>query len=349
VGLSTQPIRPNFKLLANDKNITDTILDRFVSLRYTDEAGVDSDMLEIVLADHEPLMPVQLPPTGAELQLFLGYDNEAVRIGLFIVDEIELAGWPGEMTIRARAATFDKSKGGKTDLQTQKVRSWKAGTTLGAMVQKIAKEHGMEGAVAKSLANIKLPHIDQPDESDINLLLRVARKYDAVVKPAGGKLILAKRGEFKSVSGQDLPTVTLVAKECSRWRMVQSKRETAGKVVAYWHAVKQAKRHEISVGSGEPVRRLRQYYPTQEMALAAARAELARRERARVTMHISCPGRADLVAEGKVILQGWREGVPTEWVATRAEHTVDDRGYSSTIELELPNDGDASNVEDVAA
>lgn len=345
----TQPIRPNFKLLANDKNITDTIVDRFVSLRYTDEAGLDSDMLEIVLADHEPLLPIQVPPTGAELQLFLGYDNDALRIGLFIVDELELAGWPGEMTIRARAAPYDKSKGGKFNLQTQKVRSWPAGTTLGAMVQKIAKEHGMEGAVSASLASIKLPHIDQPDESDINLLLRVAKKYDAVVKPAGGKLVLAKRGEFKSVSGQDLPTITLVAKDCSRWRMVQSKRETAGKVVAYWHAVKQAKRHEISVGSGEPVRRLKQYYPTQEMALAAARSELARRERARTTMHITMPGRTDLAAECKVILQGWREGVPTEWVATRAEHSLDDRGYSSTIELELPNQGDDSNVEDVAA
>lgn len=345
----TQPIRPNFKLLANDKNITATILDRFVSLRYTDEAGLDSDMLEIVLADHDPLKPIQVPPTGAELQLFLGYDNDALRIGLFIVDELELAGWPGEMTIRARAAPYDKSKGGKFNLQTQKVRSWKAGTTLGAMVQKIAKEHGMEGAVAQSLASIKLPHIDQPDESDINLLLRIAKKYDAVVKPAGGKLVLAKRGEFKSVSGQDMPTITLAAKDCSRWRMVQSKRETAGKVVAYWHAVRQAKRHEISVGSGEPVRRLKQYYPTQEMALAAARSELARRERARTTMHITCPGRADLAAECKVVLQGWREGVPTEWVATRAEHSLDDRGYTSTIELELPNQGDDSNVEDVAA
>ncbi|AXF38232.1 putative transcriptional regulator [Ralstonia phage phiRSP] len=346
--MSTQPIRPDFKLLANSQDITAAILDRFVSLRYTDEAGLASDMLEIVLADHDPLKPIQVPPTGAELELFLGYDGQSQRIGLFIVDEIELAGWPGEMTIRARAATFDKSKGGKTDLQTQKVRSWKAGTTLGAMVQKIAKEHGMEGAVAPSLASIKLPHIDQPDESDINLLLRVAKKYDAVVKPAGGKLVLAKRGEFKSVSGKDLPTVTLVANECGRWRMVQSKRETAGMVVAYYHAVKQAKRHEVSVGSGEPVRRLRQYYPTREMSLAAARAELARRERARITMHITCPGRTDLAAECKVILQGWREGVPTEWVATRAEHSLDDRGYTSTIELELPNDGGDDNVEDVA-
>ncbi|MDT9105882.1 late control protein, partial [Escherichia coli] len=117
--------RPNFKLLANDKNITDTILDRFVSLRYTDEAGLESDMLEIVLADHIPEKPIQVPPTGAELQLFLGYDNDSVRIGLFIVDELELAGWPGEMTIRARAAPYDKSKGGKFNLQTQKVRSWK--------------------------------------------------------------------------------------------------------------------------------------------------------------------------------------------------------------------------------
>lgn len=341
----TQPVRPDLKLLANNNDITATIQDRFMSLRFTDEAGMESDVLEIVLADHLPDKPIQVPPTGAELELFLGYDGQSQRMGLFVVDEIELAGWPGEMTIRARAAVFDKSNGGKSNLQTQKTRSWKANTTLGAMVQKIAKEHGMEGVVAASLAGIKLPHTDQADESDINLLVRLAKKYDAVVKPAGGKLVLAKRGEAKTASGGALPSVTLVATECSSWRMVQSKRETAGMVVAYWHAVKQARRNEVKVGSGDPVRRLRQYYPTQEMALAAARAELAKRSRARVTMSVTCPGRTDLMAEGKVTLQGWRTGIQTQWIATRVEHNLDGGGYRCTVELEQPDDSAQNTVE----
>ncbi|QPB08640.1 tail protein [Burkholderia phage Mica] len=349
MGLTPQPIAPTFRLEANSKDITATIKDRFVSLSLKDETGNTSDMLEIVLADHIPDKPIQKPPTGAELQLYLGYDGKAQYMGLFVVDEIEMHGPPDRMTIRARAAPYDKSKGGKENLQTQKVRSWKAGTTIGAMVQKIAKEHGMEGAVAASLASIKLPHIDQPDESDLNLLLRIAKKYDAVVKPSGGKLVMAKRGEFKSVSGQDLPTITLVKSDDTTWSMAEQKRETAGKVVAYYHAVKQAKRHEVSVGSGEPVRRLKQYYPTQEMAVAAAKAELSRRQRAMQTMTITGPGRTDLAAECQVKLQGWRDGVPVEWIATRVEHVLDSSGYVCHVDLEQPNAGQAEAVEDEAA
>ena len=341
-------VRPEFRLLANQADITATIQDRLVSLRFTDAAGLESDVLEIVLADHDPLQPIQMPPTGAELELFLGYDGLAQRMGLFVCDEVELAGWPGEMTIRARAAPFDTSKGGKQNLQTQKTRSWPKGTKLGDMAKKIAKEHGMEAAVAKSLASIALPHIDQADESDLHFLGRVAKKYDAVVKPAGGKLVLAKKGETKSVSGEQLPAVALVPTDVSRFRVVMSKRETAGMVVAYWHAVKQAKRNEVKVGQGEPVSRLKMYYPTKEMALAAARSELQRRERGMVTVSLTMPGRTDLVAEAPLTLAGFRDGVNGEWVITRVEHSLDSGGYSCTVEAETPNSGDQANVEEVA-
>ena len=341
-------VRPEFRLLANQADITATIQDRLVSLRFTDAAGLESDVLEIVLADHDPLQPIQMPPTGAELELFLGYDGLAQRMGLFVCDEVELAGWPGEMTIRARAAPFDTSKGGKQNLQTQKTRSWPKGTKLGDMAKKIAKEHGMEAAVAKSLASIALPHIDQADESDLHFLGRVAKKYDAVVKPAGGKLVLAKKGETKSVSGEQLPAVALVPTDVSRFRVVMSKRETAGMVVAYWHAVKQAKRNEVKAGQGEPVSRLKMYYPTKEMALAAARSELQRRERGMVTVSLTMPGRTDLVAEAPLTLAGFRDGVNGEWVITRVEHSLDSGGYSCTVEAETPNSGDQANVEEVA-
>lgn len=341
-------LTPDYRLLANSKDITSTINDRLISLRYTDEAGLASDMLELVLADNDPATPIQLPATGAELELFLGYDGAAERIGMFVCDEFELAGWPGEMTIRARAAPFDLSKGGKSNMQTQKTRSWAKGTTLGAVVKKIAKEHGLTAAVASKLASIALPHIDQADESDIHFLNRIAQKYDAIVKPAAGKLILAKKGEAKTISGQSLPTVKLTPPEVSRWRMVRSTRETAGTVVAYWHAVKQAHRNEVKVGTGEPVRRLKMWYPTKEMALAAARSELDRRERGRITVSVTLPGRTDLVAEGRVVLSGFRDGVDGEWSITRAEHSLDSGGYTTTIEAETPNEGETPDVEESA-
>ena len=339
-------LKPTFRILANEADITGTLQSRLISLRYTDASGVESDILEVVVSDADPDAPIQQPPPGAEMQLFLGYDGLSQYMGAFVADEIEMSGWPSEMTIRARSAVFAKSKKGKTGLQSQKSRSWPKDTKIGDMVSKIAKEHSLTPKVSESLKSIKLPHIAQTDESDLNFLSRIARKYDGVVKPVGENLIFAKRGETKSVSGENLPPVVLTPGQVSRFRVVTSTRETAGMVVAYWHAVKNAKRHEVKVGEGEPVKRLKMYYPTQEMALAAARAELDRRKRHKTTISIQFPGDPNVAAEAKLVLAGFREGVDGEWLITRVEHTLGSGGYVCSVEAETPNDDETPDSED---
>lgn len=334
-----------WRVVANSADITAKIADRFISMTLTDETGITSDMLEITLDDSGE--PIQRPPKGAELEVFIGYDGAAQPMGMFVVDELEYCGWPSQMIIRARGAIFDKTPKGKANLQSQKTRSWPANTKLGDMVSKIAKEHGMEPAVAASLKSIVLPHTDQSDESDLNLLVRVGKHYDAIVKPAGGKLVLAKRGESKSVSGQALASITLTPDDdISRFRVTETARESSGTVVAYYHMTKQAKRHEVKAGSGEPVTRLKRYFPKKEMAVAAAKAELARRDRKKSTLSLTMPGRSDAAAECPLTLANFRDGVDGEWIVTRVTHRIDKSGgYVCDLEAETPTEGGA-NVED---
>lgn len=86
--------------------------------------------------------------------------------------------------MRGRVAPCESSTSGRVDIQSQKSRSWKAGTTIGDMVRRIAGEHRLQQKVSASLAAIALPHIDQSAESDMNLLHRLAKRYDVVAKPA---------------------------------------------------------------------------------------------------------------------------------------------------------------------
>lgn len=336
--------RPEWRLLANQTDITATIRERLISLRYTDEAGIESDMLEIQLADHDPQHPLRLPPTGAELVLHLGYEGGLKKIGLFVADELELSGPPGVMTIRARAAPFDESKAGKSQLQTQKRRKWEAGKKLSDIVRTIAAEHKLQPVIAASMEHITLPQQDQIDESDINFLVRIGKKYDAIIKPAAGRLILAKAGESKSASGQKMPAVSLRPGDVSSWRMSLAKREHVGTVMAFWHATKAAKLNEVKVGSGEPVVRLKRYFPTEAMAMAATRSDLERRARRQATLSVTLPGRTDVVAEGQLVLAGFRDGVDGTWTVTRAEHSLDGSGYVTSVEAEWPTETAAAKA-----
>lgn len=334
-------VEPAFRVVANSEDITDKIMSRFKSLRITDETGNTADTLELQLADHDPSDPIQLPPVGAELEAFIGYDGEVRRMGLYICDEVEISGYPGSMTLRARAAPFETSKGGKNDLQTQKTRTWKKGTTIGGMVQRMAGEHGLSAAVSESLASIVLPLTVQSQESDMNLLLRLGKQHDAIAKPGGGRLMFVTRGESTTASGERIPDVTLTPADGSAYKVTIASRDKAGTTIAYYRDVRGANRQEVKVGSGEPIVRLRMAYADRATAEAAARAK--QREQARQTRKLSytLPGRQTLMAEVTVVMQGFRDGVDGRWLVKHAEHSIGNDGYVTSIECEQPNSADA--------
>ena len=180
---------PAYRVLADDNDITTAIRHRLLSLRVTDEAGYQSDAVEIQLDDRSN--KIALLRKGVKLDVALGYEEIGLAaMGLFAVDEIELNGPPDAFTIRAKAADMRGS------LKQHKTRSWDQ-TTIGSLVAAIAAEHGLESRVGETLASVAIEHIDQTEESDLNLLTRLSKQYDAVAKPAGGSLlfVLARRSE----------------------------------------------------------------------------------------------------------------------------------------------------------
>ncbi len=336
-------LKPAFEITANDKDITEAIQKRLISLRVTDQSGWESDALEIVLDDGNSGMSLALPTTGAELDLKLGYDGALHRFGLYIVDAIELSGPPNQIRIQAKAAPQDATPKGKTSLRTQKTRSWESGTTLQTLVSQIANEHGLEPALGQSLKSIALPHIDQVNESDINLLTRVAKDYDALVKPVAGKLVVTKRAESKSTRGQDLKPITLQGSEMTNWRLNIRKREPAASVVAVYRDLEQAKDVEVVIGDGEPVRRLKHQYADEASAKEAAQAELDKGQRSERTLSISLPGQVNLKAERILTIENTRQHVDGNWLIAQAEHSLN-RGGLKTSFLGKKIDGKKTEI-----
>jgi phage protein D len=329
-------MNPAYRIIANESDITTKLAERLVSLSVVDSSGYDSDTIELVLADHDADNRITVPPLGAELKVWLGYGLELVDMGLFVVDELELSGYPEQLTIRGRAAPYESSKAGKTDLQTQKTRHWAKGTKLGGLVAKIAKEHNMTASVSSSLSSLVLPQMDQTSESDLSFLVRLARRFDATVKPTAGRIVVIERGRGKSASGADLSGVVVEKKQTTRWSFNNSARDAGGTVVAYYHDLGAAQRKSVTVGSGDPVRKLKNNYQNEATAKKAAQSELAKRGRNGFKINLTIVGNASIRAEVPMVLSGFRVGVPTDWIISRVEHTLSSAGYSCEVSGEQP-------------
>ncbi len=210
---------PDYRIIADTRDVTQAIADRLLDLRLSDEAGEQADRLDLTLDDRD--CAIALPRTGAELQVSLGYrERGLVDMGLWVVDEVELSGPPARLRVRARAANLSNSdtlKAHRNTLRQHRSQSWHD-LTLGDLVATIAERNGYRPRVGEFLAPIHIPHLDQTDESDLHLLTRLARQYDAVAKPAGGYLLFVERGQAKSASGKSLTPVALTPSDVTHWR-----------------------------------------------------------------------------------------------------------------------------------
>ena len=320
---------PDFRVLADSKDVTARIRDRLLSLTVTDEAGFMSDEVTIRIDDREDV--VALPRAGAELEVYLGYaESGLVRMGLFKVDEISHGGPPATITIKARAADM------RAGMKSRKARSWDS-TTLGEVAAKIAAEHGYEVKIAPGLATAPIAHEDQLEESDMHFLTRLAKERDAVFKPAGGCFVLAPRGEAKAVSGKKLAKVTVQGHQVIRWNMSAVGRGKFKTVTARYHDTAKAERLSVSAGQGEPGFILPYTYPDAAQAMTAAKAKLAALERGTAKLELTVVGDPGLVAEARLTLSGLTTKADGEWSIIRAIHKLDGQsGYTCSLSTETP-------------
>lgn len=321
---------PDFRVIADSVDITAAIRRGLIYLRISDEAGINSDKVEIKLDDRDG--KIEMPRTGAELEIFLGYKETArIRMGLYIVDEVSVESPPQSMIIRAHAADMGKI------LKAPRTKTW-GETTLGDVVSTVAGEHGLTPRISPELASFQIPYLTQTEESDLHLLTRLAQNHGAVSKPVHGNLLFVAKGESKSVSGQVIPALTLVGKSMTSWQATFADREKFGSVKAKWHNKETAQNEFVVAGSGEPEFSLRHTYDSPELAGANAKSKLERLKRGTGTINITLPGDTRFLAEGKLNLVNVRAGVDGEWIITRVEHTLDNSGYSCRLDAEIPKD-----------
>ncbi|MYE06338.1 MAG: hypothetical protein F4Y04_03810 [Chloroflexi bacterium] len=223
-----------------------------------------------------------------------------------------------------------------SELKAQKTRSWDD-VSIGELVSGIAADHGLEPRVDSSLRGIRIPHLDQTDESDLHLLGRLAKEHDAIAKPASGTLLFVPRGRASSASGKPMPSVPIQCEEVRDWRVTLAGRGEYMAVRAHWREAESALRNTEQAGSGSPVYALRRLHASATEARQAARAKLASLTRGTGNLALTLSrGNPVVAAESQLDLKGFREGVDGRWSCIRATHVLAGRGgYTTRAEAEL--------------
>ena len=322
--------QPRWKVTLDGRDLTATLMPRLVGLAVTSCRQDTADQLDITLSDHDGQLA--LPPTTATLRVWLGWDDSGLTDkGSFVIDELEHAGAPDVIVMRGRSANL------RSDLRQQREQSY-SDTTVGAIVNQLAGRNKLTARCHPNLATMAIDHIDQTNESDINFLTRLGKRYDAVATIKAGALIFCPIGQGTTATGQPLPTVTLTRAQGDRHRYHVADRNAYSGIRALYDDTRSSKTRDVLVGvdDGKGVKTLRTIYATRSNALRAARSEYTRLLRGTVTFNVTLArGRADLYPEMHVTVRGFKPEIDAvDWIIVKAEQLLGDAGFITQLELE---------------
>lgn len=374
----------NVRVITKDKqekDITQIVNDRLISLSIADNRGFEADMLELELSDHDGLL--ELPPRNATIQVAIGWHRSLlVDKGKYLVDEVQFSGAPDKVNIRARSADLKGSLSEKKERSFDKIK-------LTALVEQIAQENQLKAKVSESYSHITIRHIDQTSESDINLLTRLAQEYDAIATVKNGTLLFMPTGKGKTAGGADIPPFELTRQIGDSYNFSIAESDNYKAVRAYWHNTDTGKRGEVIIDENskitkkqkmtkgrklkngdvkgqrlskrkytvleqtEPVtsdsdqiKTLRHTYASEQSAITGAKSAFDKLKRGVATFSMTLAyGEPELMPEMPLVLRGFKSMIDgSDWIISRVNHTINDSGYTTQVECELKVETDDVEV-----
>ncbi|MEB3754704.1 contractile injection system protein, VgrG/Pvc8 family [Acinetobacter sp. MD2(2019)] len=341
--LDSVPV-PIYRIVVNGQDISSKLNNRLIRLTITDHRGLEADTITLEISDHDGM--VNIPPKDAVIQVWIGWQSSGmVYKGKYSVKETEHSGAPDVVSIRATSADLKKN------LKKKKERSFDQ-KTIEQIITTIAYEHELIPSVHADLAFISLAHIDQ-NESDANLITRIADEHDAIATVKNGILLFMPKGNAQTATGNELPMAVIKREDgdSHRYSMTDGGDDLSG-VKAYYYNEKSAKKESVTVGdTDEYTKDMRHIFRDKETAIHAAQAEYNRVKRKSATFSISlAQGMPELIPEMTLSFVGFKSEINNViWLGTSIQHQIDaSSGFTTQIdaEIQLPDSDDIAQLID---
>lgn len=244
--------------------------------------------------------------------------------------------------------------------------------TLGAIVEQVAKRNNLTPILAGGFAGIKIPHIDQTQETDATFITRLAERNGAIAAVKAGWLLFIRAGTGKRASGKSIPQQIIERSDGDQHSFSLADRGAYTGVTASWLHTKEPKpkkvmvkrtqkillhqgpqeahpkakkptktpeahKGEYMVGTDENVLSLTTLYATKEQAMHDAQAKWDSLQRGVAGFSITLAmGRADLFPETPVQVSGFKQVIDEQmWTISKVTHALSNNGYITTLELEV--------------
>ena len=310
---------PNFKLLANDKDITEKINKDTSKIEFQDEEGDVADQITLVIEG-----TFKKPKYEDELKLWIGtQENGLFYCGLFSVQTSTYKdGSKTSMVITATSANFSKN------LKVKRNQSYE-NASIKKIMQIIASRHELE--VASDFDDIYILHLEQTNESDLHFMKRLAAEYNALFAVKNNKIVFKHKIKDNKKSSS-LPRFKLPRDEDTDISIQNADKTLYYSCQAVWHDTKENKQQSVTVGDGEPIKLIKDSFESMADAKIKAEATLQKANAGIKVGTISNYG-FELYAGGILEVSGTPED-DGDYSIKRASHILDENGWNVTIDIE---------------
>lgn len=324
---------PVLRILIDGKDVSGKINPRVLKGRVSRHDGEKADELTLTLSNFDGMLAK--PKRGQTLQVALGFVEfgGAVDRGAYIVQDVSKKGPAAVFEVSGQSADLKKT------LKIQKTRTWVAPKTLGDVLKQVAGDNGLTPAIDGSLAAIAVENIiAQTGESDMHLVMRLARRYGAVGKFAQGRLVFVPKGAGTTASGAAIAAITITPNDCESFHIHDSDRQVRGKSHGKVWNRKTATSTDVNGHAGDagPDYSYPETFGSNteaKMATAARAKEFARGKKtlsAALRPPVSPP-----VPGGVVTTEGFGDDDDADFIVKTVSDEFDDKGLVTSIEGEL--------------